>query len=211
MLRMAQLPRAVFGCGALVLLLTGCAAAGGAEPTRYRLTGSGAYWDRRGDDRVLEDLLSRYPTYFEVVLDPGRSDEPDLRKVKSDLEHAPVDRRNYDALNAVAIGYYELNYRGERMRRSGDVGFMTAGFRAAHLVAVPWRAYGEIDDPALRNAILDFFEDAASGEKPGTRATAGRLARIVASLVRKEEDPERAARIERVAASLRETGEAQLE
>jgi hypothetical protein len=65
---------------------------------------------------------------------------------------------------------------------------------------VPWRAYGEIRDPRLRDAILDFFEDAASGEKLGTAGTAPRVSRVVASLERKEPDPARRGRILRLAA-----------
>jgi hypothetical protein len=152
---------------------------------------------------VLKDLLPRYPEYFAVVLDPARSDEPDSRRLRLDLEHFPVDRRNYDALNAVGIGYFEINYHGEQFRKSGDIRFMTSGFRTAGLMAIPWRAYGEIPDIALRNAILDFFQDVASGSKPGTSATAGRVARIVADLERKESDPIRRARIDKIVGDLR--------
>ena len=72
---------------------------------------------------------------------------------------------------------------------------MSAGFRTAKLAAIPWRAYGEIEDGDLRSAILDFFEDAGTGPKLGAQATSGRLAPIVASLERKEPDPARKARI----------------
>jgi hypothetical protein len=144
---------------------------------------------------VLEDVRPRYPAFFEVVLDPARSDEPDLLALREDLEHAPVDRRNYDALNAVAIAYFEINYRAERSRAGQDMEFLTAGFRAAKLVAVPWRAYGEISEPRLRDAILDFFADVASGEKLASQRTRVRITRIVASLERKEPDPERRERI----------------
>jgi hypothetical protein len=51
-----------------------------------------------------------------------------------------------------------------------------------------------------------FFEDAGSGEKLGTAATAPRLARVVASLEPKEPQAERRARLHRLA----ETLEAQL-
>ena len=191
----------------LGLTLAGCTAFGGAaagDPLRYRLAGSGTHWDVVGRDRVLDDLLPRYPGFFAVVLDPGRSDEPSLRRLRDDLESRPVTRENYDALNAVAVAYFEMNYRAEAFRGSGNVEFLSAGFRSAKLAAVPWRAYGEIDDPALRAAILDFFEDVATSEKLGARATAGRLARVVESLARKEDDPERLARIHRIAAKMRE-------
>ena len=185
--------------------LLGLACASPAPPpdaTRYRLAGSGSHWDVVGRDRVLEDVQPRYADFFRVVLDPARSDEPPTSKIRRDLEHAPVDRRNYDALNAVAIGYFELNYRGEAARGSGSVGFMSAGFRTAKLAAIPWRAYGEIQEPALRDAILDFFEDAATGEKLGASATAGRLSPIIDSLVKKEADPARRARIEALVAHI---------
>ena len=180
-----------------------CATTDRPDPMRYRLAHSGTHWDRVGDDPVLDDLLPRYPEFFAVILDPSRSDDPDLGPLRDDLERSPVDRRNYDALNAVAVGYFEVNYRGERVRELGSLRFMAEGFRAAHLAAVPWRAYGEIDEGALRDAILDFFEDAATGEKLGTRATAGRLAGLVASLERKEPDLERARRIRALTARLR--------
>jgi hypothetical protein len=176
-------------------LVLACASAPEAHPDRYRLARSGTHWDVVGEDRVLEDLRPRYPDFFVVVLDPSRSHEPDLRPLRDDLEHEPVDRRNYDALNAVAIAYFELNYRGEAARERAAVGFLSAGFRAAKLVAVPWRAYGEIQEPRLRDAILDFFEDVASGEKLGSARTRSRLTRIVGSLERKESDPARLARI----------------
>ena len=177
-----------------------------AEALRYRLTGSGTHWDVVGTDRVLDDLLPRYPDFFGVVLDPSRSDEADLLPLRDDLEADPVSRRNYDALNSIAIAYFELNYRGEAARldpSAGGVSFLTSGFRAAHLLAVPWRAYGDIVDGALRDAILDFFADAASGAKLSTARTVGRLERIVDSLDSKESDPGRKARIEELVAKIR--------
>jgi len=176
-----------------------CAGAGNApDPLRYRLADSGSHWDRVGDDAVLEDLTPRYPEFFELVLDPSRSDEPDLLGLRDDLERSPVDRRNFDALNAVAVGYFETLFRQEAARAdaSADLSFLGLGFRSAKLVAVPWRAYGEIEDAALRDAILDFFEDAGSGEKQGSLAAIGRLPRIVDSLVKKEGDADRRRRIE---------------
>jgi hypothetical protein len=172
------------------------------DPLRYRLANSGTHWDVVGDDRVFDDLLPRYRDYFAVVLDPERSDEPPLRGLRDDLEHRPADRRNFDALNALAIGYFEFNYRGEAAREEGGVAFLTGGFRSAHILAIPWRAYGEIEDPRLRDAILDFYEDAGTGTKLGASATAGRLARIVGSLVAKEPDGGRRQRIETLAGRL---------
>jgi hypothetical protein len=186
---------------AIAALGTGCATKP-LDPNRYRLAHSGSSWRVSGEDGVLEDLQPRYPDFFQVVLDPTRSDEAPLGELRDDLEKEPIDRANYDALNAAAIGYYEMNLRGEQFREAGDVAFMTAGFRAAKIVAVPWRAYMEIHDEALRGAILDFFEDVASGEKQSSGRTTGRLAGIVHSLVEHEADPDRRARLQRVAATL---------
>ena len=190
---------------AAALLLAACAGNApppATDPMSYRLAGSGDHWDVVDGDRVAEQLVPLYPDFFAVVLDPARSDEPDVLEIRDDLESRPVDRANFDALNAVAIGYFELNYRGESSRTGGGMEFLTAGFRAAKLAAVPWRAYGEVDDPKLRDAILDFFEDAGSGEKLGARTTAGRLVGIVDSLGRKEHDPARQQRIRDLSAKL---------
>lgn len=188
-------------------LLLGLATLGGcafppSDVHRYRLMNSGSGWTAKGDDRVFDDLRPRYPDFFEAVLDAGRSDDPPMEALRDDLEKTPVDRTNFDALNAVAIGYYEMNQRGERAREAGDIEFMSAGFRAAKIVAVPWRAYMEIEDPSLRDAILDFFEDASTGEKTDSARTRGRLARIVESLIDEEPDPLRRERIEHLTADL---------
>ena len=174
--------------GVLVLCLAMIGCAGSGDAMGYRLARSGDHWADNGERSVVAELRASYPRFFEVILDPGDTRDPDLRPLRRDLERAPVDRRNFDALNAVAIAYFELNYRAQ-----------AAPGRAAHLLAIPWRAYGEVQDGALRDAILDFFEDAGSGEKLGTAATAPRLASIVASLEPKEQNPERRARIQRLA------------
>lgn len=193
--------------GRLFVLILGIAAAACAStPERdpalsYRLAGSGDHWDVVGEDRVFEDVSARYPEFFAIVLDPTRNHDINLRELRDDLEHQPADRRNYDALNALAIGFFELNYRAESGR--GSFGYLRTSYRATHILAVPWRAYGEVAEPELRDAILDFFEDVASGEKLGTARTAGRLIRIVESLERKEPDTRRAARIRDLGARLR--------
>jgi hypothetical protein len=110
-------------------------------------------------------------------------------------DHPGSDARNYDALNAIAIAYFEINFRGEQVRELGSLAFMSEGFRAAHLAAVPWRAYGLVQEDALRDAILDFFEDATLGDKLGARATAGRLAGLIESFESKETNASRASRI----------------
>jgi len=184
----------------LTVALLACAA-GNPDPERYRLAHSGAHWDQQGDDPVFASLRPSYPAYFDVILDPSRTEEPDLRPLRNDLEHRPVDRRNYDALNAVAIGYFELNYRAAS--DPGGSTYLADNFRAAKLLAIPWRAYSEIDDGALRDAIVMFFEDAGSGEKLGTAATAPRLAGVVASLEPKEPQAERRARLHRLAENLK--------
>jgi len=168
-----------------------------ATSGRYRLTHSGEHWDVAGADHVFEDLQPRYDTFFGVVLDPASTQMPDTRAVRDDLERTPVDRRNYDALNAVAIAYFEINYRAEQNR--GALAYLGLSQNATKLLAVPWRAYGETEDAGLRTAILDFFEDAGSGEKLLSAGTAPRVARIVASLERKEGDLARRARIQELA------------
>lgn len=193
---------------ASILVLFVIAACGPAEapppappnPERYRLQASGTHWDEVGSDRVVESLLPVYPEFFDVVLDPAESREPDLRRLRDDLEREPVTRANYDALNSVAIGYFELNYRAQAER--GGERFFADSFRAAKLLAVPWRAYGEVEDSRLRDAILDFFEDAGTGEKLLARETAGRIEPIVASLEEKESDPGRRERILRLRARI---------
>lgn len=193
-------------CG--LVIAPGCAVVPRHDPLRYRLAHSGSHWDVVGSDPVLADLEPRYPEFFALVLDPARSEEPRLLVLRDDLERQPTTRRNYDALNALAIAYFELNYRGEAQR--GSLGFISSGFRAAKIAAVPWRAYGDIVDPRLRDAILDFYEDAATGEKLGSAATGARLAPIVASLERKEPEAGRRARIQAIAARLRGDPEAAL-
>jgi hypothetical protein len=193
---------------AVACLALGCAqtpragADGAVDPLRYRLSHSGTHWDVRESDRVFDDVRPRYPDFFDLILDPSKTHEPNLRELREDLEHRPVDRRNFDALNAVAIAYFEINYRAETQRGGSGFGYLSLSFRSAQLLGVPWRAYGEVQAPRLRDAILDFFEDAASGEKLGSAATAGRLIDITASLQHKEEDPERLQRIRRMTAEM---------
>jgi hypothetical protein len=181
---------AVLALAAGVFLLVACLK---PSPLRYRLSHSGTHWDTAGRDRVLEDLRPRYPEFFEVALDPSVTQDLDLRRIRTDLEQQPVDRHNFDALNSVAIVYFELNYRAEEDR--GGAHYLANSFRAAKILALPWKAYGEVPDARLRDAILDFFEDVTSGEKLHSAGTRSRLASIVASLESKEDDPARRERI----------------
>jgi hypothetical protein len=185
---------------ALYLCAGWVACASPGDPMDYRLAGVGSHWADASGGRLVAELRGVYPDYFDRVLDPSDTRDLDLRPLRGDLEQEPVDRRNFDALNAIAIGYFEINYRAETAVEGSF--YLGNSFRAAHLLAVPWRAYGEVRDPRLRESILDFFEDAGSGDKLGSASTAPRLARIVASLEPKENDPARRARIERLARRL---------
>jgi hypothetical protein len=182
----------------LALAATGLACASHPpDPQRYRLTESGEGWRRSGDDPVLADLEGRYPEFFVVVLDPTRTQDLDIRRVRDDLESDGNGRERFDALNAVAIAYFELNSRAQSglLSETGGQNYLADSFRASKLLSIPWRGYGDIKDPRLRDAILDFFEDVASGEKRNSRETAPRITRTVASLEKKESDPARLDRI----------------
>jgi hypothetical protein len=181
-----------------IVLLASLACASAPPPRGYRFAESGPHWTG-GEAPEIDDLMERYPLYFALILDPANTHDPDLRPLRHDIERDPVDPFNFAALNAIAVGYFELNYRAGLQGST----YFADNFRAAKLLAVPWKAYGLTDDPGLRDAILDFFEDAGSGEKLGTAATAPRLARIVASLEAKESDPDRLARIRGLADALK--------
>jgi hypothetical protein len=187
-------------CLVCVALLLAC-----SGPQRYRLAESGAEWRRSGSDEVLADLQPRYPDFFAVVLDPSRTRDLDILKVREDLEEG-VGRAPFDALNAVAVAYFELNSRAQRglVDETGGQHYFADSFRATKLLSIPWRAYADIDDARLRDAILDFYEDIARGEKRDAAASAPRITRTVVSLEKKETDPTRLARIHGLAARLRE-------
>lgn len=176
---------------AVLLVALGCAGDSGMS---YSVA-----TDWRGEPD--SELLERYPEFFRVIYNDSDTRDPDLRPLRRDMEHVPVDRWNYGALRAVAIAYFELNFRAETNR--GDGLYLGNSFRAAHLVAIPWKAYGQVDDGPLRDAILDFFEDVGSGDKQQSGGTAHRLAGIVESLEGKETDPARIARIRRITGELR--------
>jgi hypothetical protein len=193
-------PASIFAIGLLAASAWGCQPE--PSPLRYRLADSGERWTVSGNDPVLEDVRTKYPHFFDELMNRDSSEEFNLKELRDDLERAPVDRRNYDALNALAIGYFELNYRA--IARRGGPTYLANSFGSAKFLAVPWRAYGLISDGALRGAILDFFEDAASGEKLGSASTAPRLLEVVASLEPKERDSARRERIRWIAQRLAE-------
>jgi hypothetical protein len=176
-----------------------------SSPERYRLAGSGAGWRSSGSDEVLADLQPRYPEFFSIVLDPGRAQDLDILRIREDLE-AGEGRAPFDALNAVAVAYFELNSRAQRglEDETGGARYLADSFRATKLLSIPWRAYAGIEDPRLRDAILDFYADIARGEKRDAAVSAPRITRTVASLAKKEADPARLARIRALTARLRE-------
>lgn len=153
-------------------------------------------------DGLEGELGGAYPAFFAVVLDPSQEQEPDLRPIRADLEASPSGPESYDALNAVAFAYFTFNHRAES--DPGGTHYFADSFRAAKIVAVPWRAYGEVSDGELRGAILDFFADASFGSHPLSATTAPRLLRVVDSLRKKEQDAGRLARIDAIVEGLSE-------
>ncbi len=174
----------------LAIMALACSAASPPSPECYRLRESTVAVTI---EEIPADLRERYPEFFAVVMDPSNFSDPDLLTLRDDLEREPISRTNYDSLNSIALAYFAVNLRAETER--GGENYLRNSFRAAKLIAVPWRAYGTTPNPSLRSAILDFFEDIASGAKRQSRRTAARVGRIVSSLEKEEEDPERRARI----------------
>jgi hypothetical protein len=187
------------------VLATAC-----AHVERYRLTDSGAEWRTAGRDALLEDLAPRYPDFFEVVLDPQQHEDPPILALRDDIEADGDGRERFDALNAVAIAYFEFNSRAQRGLEDDSQGahYFSDSFRATKLLSIPWRAYADIEDPALRDAIVDFYTDIARGGKRDAATTAPRVTRLVVSLEDKEPDAERKQRIRALAADLIELEDA---
>ena len=183
------------------LALSACAT--DRSPEHYRLAGS-SLERRPASDPLLSELQAKYPDFFAVVLDPRRTEEPPILELREDLEEGE-GRERYDALNAVAIAYLELNARAQHTLEDDSDGgqYLSDSFRAAKLLSIPWRAYRDIRDPALRDAILDFYDDIAAGEKTYAAQTASRILRLVESLSKKETDLARLERIRALAAKLR--------
>ncbi len=176
-----------------------------ANPLSYQLAGASSHSELAEGKHLLAELRARYAHFFELIFDPVTNRVPELEDLRADLERHPADRHNFDALHAIAVGFFEISYRAEAQKGSG-LHYMGQSFRAARVAAVLWRAYGETRDERLRDAIIDFFEDAASGQKLGARTTARTLAQMVASIQRQEPDPVRAARLQRAAQALRRGG-----
>lgn len=170
----------------------------------YRLRNSGADWHIAGRDAVLVDLEPRYPEFFEVILDPAQMHDPPILELREDIEADGDGRERYDALNAVAIAYFELNSRAQRGLEDETAGanYFANSFRATKLLSIPWRAYADIESAGLRDAILDFYDDIARGEKRDAKTTAPRITGLVMTLEKKESEPTRLARIREMAARL---------
>jgi hypothetical protein len=190
---------------ALTALLTGAVTAcvagsgdGGSGAGVYPFSDLSSVAGTSEADRARSD----YPEVFRGVDDPVRPGELDVRGLRRDLSRVPVDDRNYRALYAVAVAFFELHERAERDRGGGL--YFAYSFQATKMMAIPWGLYAEIPERGLRASILDFYEDVLFGEKPGLEAVRGRYTRVVADLSRKETDPELRARIARIVARARE-------
>lgn len=157
-----------------------------------------------GADPVLADLEPRYAEFFAVILDPDQTEDPPILALREDLEASHDGRAAFDALNAVAVAYFELNSRAQRglEDETGGAHYLSDSFRATKLLSIPWRAYADLENPKLRDAILDFYEDIALGRKRDAETTAARITPLVRSLEKKESDPLRLARIRAMAGRL---------
>ena len=141
-------------------------------------------------------LRERYPQLFESLTTSHEGADADVRVPRADLLREPADARSYDAMNALAVVFFELHRRAERERHTGSGRFLTANLRATQVLAVSWRAYRDIEVRALRSAILDFYEDVLLGRKAGLEAARGRFVPMVASFAEHEPDPALRARID---------------
>ena len=167
------------------LLLLACATADGPVPATDDYPFSGVR--RIGNSPAAAQARVDYPELFAAVDAPDRLEEIDTRILREDLSRQPVGSRNYRALWATALAFFELHQRAEKQRGGGL--YFAYSFQATKMIAVPWRPYGELPDPKLRSAILDFYEDVLFGAKPGLSAVRGRYIRIVSDLGEKERDP----------------------
>ena len=115
-------------------LLVACASPP-PSPERYRLSAATDRWDVIGSDAVLEDLAPRYPEFYAALFESGKSVERPAHDLRQDLERSPVTRSNYDALNSIAIAYFEINHRAESQRHSEGLGYLSTSFESAKLLA----------------------------------------------------------------------------
>lgn len=126
------------GASLVLAATTGCVAPTigvALDPLAYRFA-EGIGWPPEAE--VPADLQARYPAYFSIVLDRSRSEELNLLLLRDDLERLPVGRANYDALNAIAVGYFIAVSRQEEARydETAEMAFLGLGLRSAKLLAV---------------------------------------------------------------------------
>src|SRR5262249_31086767 len=150
----AAAPRAAEDAAEAEVLLPVSVTPGNApEALGYRLAAGGVQLEEDGQ-RLLHELKARYRDFFAMILDPVTNCVPDMKELQLDLERHPVDQRNFDAVNAIALGFFEISYRAEAQKGSG-MHYMGQSFRAARVAAVLWRAYGEVRHERLRSAVID--------------------------------------------------------
>ena len=82
-----------------------------------------------------------------------------------------------------------------KLNPASRLGSLRLSLRSAKVCAELPGVYDTTADPRLRDAILDFFEDAARRERSSPRTTPQRLAPLVESLGCGESDRQRIARI----------------
>ncbi len=157
---------------------------------RYRL-GDGAF--DSDDETLFRELEPRYREFFVAALDTSGRHEPALGTLRADLERDPVDRRCFDSLNALALAYFRMH--AARLKPASRLGSLRLSLRSAKVCTELPGVYDKTADPRLRDAILDFFEDAARRERTRPRTTPQRLAPLVESLGHGESDQQRIARI----------------
>ena len=158
--------------------------------SRYRL-GDGT--PNSDDETLFGELEPRYREFFVAALDPAGRCEPVHETLRADLEREPVDRRCFDSLNALALAYFRMH--AARLNPESRLGSLRLSLRSAKVCAELPGVYDKTADSRLRDAILDFFEDAARRERTSPRTASRRLAPLVESLGREESDPARIARI----------------